>query len=438
MFRTVGPLSSIIALRFLGLFLVLPVLSVYALELEGATQFLVGITLGGYALTQMILQVPFGILSDRIGRKRTIAIGLGILVLGSIVCAVSNDIYTLMFGRFLQGAGAIGAVGSALLSDLVKEEMRSRAMALMGGSIALSFAFSMGLGPVLGGMYGVGVLFWITAFCAVLAIWVLYAKVPNPPRITHAYELDESRMGILLKNTQLLRMNITNFLQKGMMTLAFLIIPIVMVHEFGVDKSSLWQVYLPSLLLGIFAMGASAVFGEKRQKSKMMLMLGVVLFGVSYLIMGYAKTPWIFILGVVVFFVGFNIHEPLMQSLASKYARVHERGTALGVFNSFGHFGTFMGGALGGWLYAQFGLEAISWIVGVTAVIWLVILGTLQNPHRTKNLYLPLAQINMDNISALKAISGVVEWYRNETEALLIVKYDGEIIDEERIKEVLA
>ena len=438
MFRTVGPLSSIIALRFLGLFLVLPVLSVYALELEGATQFLVGITLGGYALTQMILQVPFGILSDRIGRKRTIAIGLGILVLGSIVCAVSNDIYTLMFGRFLQGAGAIGAVGSALLSDLVKEEMRSRAMALMGGSIALSFAFSMGLGPVLGGMYGVGVLFWITAFCAVLAIWVLYAKVPNPPRITHAYELDESRMGILLKNTQLLRMNITNFLQKGMMTLAFLIIPIVMVHEFGVDKSSLWQVYLPSLLLGIFAMGASAVFGEKRQKSKMMLMLGVVLFGVSYLIMGYAKTPWIFILGVVVFFVGFNIHEPLMQSLASKYARVHERGTALGVFNSFGHFGTFMGGALGGWLYAQFGLEAISWIVGVTAVIWLVILGTLQNPHRTKNLYLPLAQINMDNISTLKAISGVVEWYRNETEALLIVKYDGEIIDEERIKEVLA
>lgn len=438
MFRTVGPLSSIIALRFLGLFLVLPVLSVYALELEGATQFLVGITLGGYALTQMILQVPFGILSDRIGRKRTIAIGLGILVLGSIVCAVSNDIYTLMFGRFLQGAGAIGAVGSALLSDLVKEEMRSRAMALMGGSIALSFAFSMGLGPVLGGMYGVGVLFWITAFCAVLAIWVLYAKVPNPPRITHAYELDESRMGILLKNTQLLRMNITNFLQKGMMTLAFLIIPIVMVHEFGVDKSSLWQVYLPSLLLGIFAMGASAVFGEKRQKSKMMLMLGVVLFGVSYLIMGYAKTPWIFILGVVVFFVGFNIHEPLMQSLASKYARVHERGTALGVFNSFGHFGTFMGGALGGWLYAQFGLEAISWIVGVTAVIWLVILGTLQNPHRTKNLYLPLAQINMDNISALKAISGVVEWYRNETEALLIVKYDGEIIDEGRIKEVLA
>lgn len=438
MFRTVGPLSSIIALRFLGLFLVLPVLSVYALELEGATQFLVGITLGGYALTQMILQVPFGILSDRIGRKRTIAIGLGILVLGSIVCAVSNDIYTLMFGRFLQGAGAIGAVGSALLSDLVKEEMRSRAMALMGGSIALSFAFSMGLGPVLGGMYGVGVLFWITAFCAVLAIWVLYAKVPNPPRITHAYELDESRMGILLKNTQLLRMNITNFLQKGMMTLAFLIIPIVMVHEFGVDKSSLWQVYLPSLLLGIFAMGASAVFGEKRQKSKMMLMLGVVLFGVSYLIMGYAKTPWIFILGVVVFFVGFNIHEPLMQSLASKYARVHERGTALGVFNSFGHFGTFMGGALGGWLYAQFGLEAISWIVGVTAVIWLVILGTLQNPHRTKNLYLPLAQINMDNISALKAISGVVEWYRNETEALLIVKYDGEIIGEERIKEALA
>ena len=437
MLRTIGPLSAIIALRFLGLFLVLPVLSVYALELEGATQFLVGITLGGYALTQMILQVPFGMLSDRIGRKRTIAIGLGILILGSIVCALSSDIYTLMFGRFLQGAGAIGAVGSALLSDLVKEEMRSRAMAVMGGSIALSFVISMGFGPVIGGFYGVGVLFWITALCAVMAIIVLFTKVPNPPRITHAYEMDESRMGILLKNTQLLRMNITNFLQKGMMTLAFLVIPIVMVREFGVDKSSLWQVYLPALILGIFAMGASAVFGEKRQKSKAMLMLGVVLFGVSYLIMAYANTPWVFILGVVVFFVGFNIHEPLMQSLASKYARVHERGTALGVFNSFGHFGTFMGGALGGFFYAQFGLEAIAWIVSVIAIIWLTILGTLQNPHRTKNLYLLLAEINMDNIGALKAVSGVLEWYRNETEALLIVKYDGEIVNEERIKEAL-
>jgi len=209
MLRTVAPLSAIIALRFLGLFIVLPVLSVYALELPGANALLVGITLGGYALTQMLLQVPFGMLSDKIGRKVTIAIGLWILFIGSLVCAVATDIYVLMLGRFLQGAGAIGAVGTALLSDLVKEEMRSRAMAVMGGSIALSFALSMGLGPVLGGLYGVGVLFLLTAACSVLAIVVLFTKVPSPPRITHAYELYKSKMPKLINTSALFKMNVT-------------------------------------------------------------------------------------------------------------------------------------------------------------------------------------------------------------------------------------
>jgi MFS family permease len=430
-------LSAIIALRFLGLFIVLPVLSVYALELEGATQFLVGVTLGGYALTQMLLQVPFGSLSDRIGRKRTIALGLAILFVGSLVCAGATDIYTLMFGRFLQGAGAIGAVGSALLSDLVKEEKRSRAMAMMGGSIALSFALSMGLGPVVGGLYGVNVLFLITAVCALVAIVVLFTKVANPPRITHAYELDESRMRTLMKNYALLKMNLTNFLQKGMMTLAFLVIPFVMVGKFGLAKESLWQVYLPALLLGIFAMGASAVFGEKRHQSKAMLMLGVVLFGVSYLIMGYAESSWGFIAGVVLFFVGFNIHEPLMQSLASKYAKVHEKGTALGVFNAFGHLGTFLGGALGGWLYSVYGLGAIAWIVAGVSVGWLGLLATLKNPHLTKNLYLELARTTPEKMLQLGTCQGVVEWYQNETEALLIVKYDATLTDETSLLELL-
>lgn len=437
MLRTVAPLSAIIALRFLGLFIVLPVLSVYALELPGANEWLVGITLGGYALTQMVLQVPFGMLSDKIGRKVTIAIGLVILIVGSLVCAAATDIYMLMFGRFLQGAGAIGAVGAALVSDLVKEEMRSRAMAVMGGSIALSFAFSMGLGPVLGGLYGVGVLFLLTAACGVLAIIVLFTKVPNPPRITHAYELDESDMPKLMNNYALLKMNLTNFLQKGLMTLAFLVIPLMMVGEFGVEKAALWKVYLPALLLGVLAMGASAVYGEKKQQSKAMLILGVVLFGLSYLIMGNAQSAWGFIVGVAVFFVGFNIHEPLMQSLASKYARVHQKGTALGVFNSFGHLGTFLGGALGGWLYLHLGLEGISWIVVAVCVAWVGLLFTLTNPHQTKNLYLPFADIALANRPKLAQLEGVVEWYQNETEALLIVKYDAKLVEEARIVELL-
>ena len=161
MFKTVLPLSAILSLRFFGLFLVLPVLSAYALNLEGATPFLIGVIVGGYALTQAIFQLPFGVMSDKIGRKPTLLVGLVIFLVGSIICAVSTDIYTLMFGRFLQGAGAIGAVIPAMISDLVHEEQRGHAMALMGGTIAISFAAAMALGPVIAAFFGFSSLFWI-------------------------------------------------------------------------------------------------------------------------------------------------------------------------------------------------------------------------------------------------------------------------------------
>ena len=187
MIKTVLPLSMIISMRFLGLFLVLPVISVYALQMENATTTLVGIVVGGYALTQMIFQVPFGFMSDKFGRKGTIIVGLLIFALGSIICAISNDIYTLLFGRFLQGAGAIGAVVTAMIGDLVIEEKRAKAMALMGGSIAMSFALAMVLGPTIGAWAGVSTLFWFTTFLALISIVILITKVPNPPKIVHEY-----------------------------------------------------------------------------------------------------------------------------------------------------------------------------------------------------------------------------------------------------------
>ena len=375
MIKTVLPLSSIIALRFLGLFIVLPVLSVYALQLEGANEILVGITIGGYALTQMLFQVPFGIISDKIGRKVTIAVGLVIFIVGSLVCAYATDIYTLMIGRFLQGSGAIGAVGTAMISDMVKEETRAKAMALMGGSIAASFALSMFLGPLIGGYYGADKLFLITAVLCVFALILLFTKVPNPPKITHSYGIDESKLRHILKDKDLMKMNVTNMLQKGLMTLAFLIIPILMLKEFGWEKHELWKAYLPAMIMGVLAMGPSAVFGEKKHKSKEMLMLGIILFAISYLFMGYSNNVTLFILGTVVFFIGFNIHEPLMQSMASKYAKVHQKGAALGVFNSFGYIGTFLGGVLGGFLLKNYGITHISWFILIVCSFWLFLVG---------------------------------------------------------------
>ena len=437
MFKTIFPLSLIISLRFLGLFIVLPVLSIYALHLEGSNEFLVGITIGGYAITQMFLQVPFGILSDKIGRKITILIGLLIFMVGSIICGFSEHIYTLMAGRFLQGAGAIGAVGTAMISDMVKEEVRAKAMAIMGGSIAASFAISMMLGSVIGGYYGVDKLFFITAILAILGMIVLYTKVPNPPKITHSYGASEASIKHILKDKDLMKMNITNMLQKGMMTLAFMVIPIIMIQTYGFEKKDLWMVYLPAMICGVLAMAPSAIIGEKKHKAKEMLMIGVVLFAISYLMMGYSSTSAWFIVGVVVFFIGFNVHEPLMQSMASKYAKVHQKGAALGVFNSFGYAGTFVGGVFGGVFLQHYSIMQIAWVIFIVSILWLFLIASLKNPGINKNIYLPLAEIDQTRVEHLHHVKGIIEWYKNESEQILIVKYDSETTNKETILAVL-
>ncbi len=438
MIKTIFPLSLIISLRFLGLFIVLPVLSVYALHLEGSSEFLVGITIGGYAITQMLLQIPFGILSDKIGRKITIFIGLVIFMAGSIVCGFSDSIYTLMFGRFLQGAGAIGAVGTAMISDMVKEEVRAHAMAVMGGSIAASFAISMMLGSVIGGYYGVDKLFFITAGLSLLAIIILFTKVPNPPKIVHHYGADETQLKHIFKDKNLMKMNITNLLQKGMMTLAFLVIPIIMLKNFGYVKKELWMVYLPAMIFGVIAMGPSAIMGEKKHKAKEMLMIGVAFFALSYVIMGYAHSASWFIVGVIIFFIGFNMHEPLMQSMASKYAKVHQKGAALGVFNSFGYAGTFIGGVFGGFFLQHFGMMEIAWVIFITCILWLFLIASLQNPKHNKNIYIPYGEFDITRIEHLKGLKGIVEWYRNESEHILVVKYDANLTDKETIVAVIS
>lgn len=437
MFKTIFPLSLIISFRFLGLFIVLPVLSVYALHLEGSNEFLVGVTIGGYALTQMFLQIPFGILSDKIGRKITIFVGLVIFLIGSLVCAYSDTIYGLMIGRFLQGAAAIGAVGTAMISDMVKEEVRGKAMAIMGGCIAASFAISMMLGSLIGGFYGVDKLFYITAALSIFSMIVLYTKVPNPPKIIHHYGADETELKHILKDKDLMKMNITNMLQKGMMTLAFMVIPIIMVQEFGFAKKELWMVYMPAMICGVLAMGPSAILGEKKHLSKEMLMIGVAFFAISYVMMGYAKSaPW-FIIGVVVFFIGFNMHEPLMQSMASKYAKVHQKGAALGVFNTFGYGGTFVGGVFGGYFLQNFGIMEIAWVIFTICILWLFLIASLKNPSHNKNIYLPYASVDLSRAEHLHQVKGVVEWYKNESEQILVVKYDSEKTNKETILAVL-
>ena len=433
MFKKVLPLSAILSLRFLGLFLVLPVISVYALDLEGSTPLLVGVVVGGYALTQAIFQVPFGTMSDKIGRKPTLLVGLLIFLLGSVICAYSTDIYTLMLGRFLQGAGAIGAVITAMISDLVPEEVRGKAMAIMGGTIALSFALAMGLGPVIGASYGLDSLFIITAALAILAIILLFTKVPTPPRIKHTYHAT-ARTADIIKDSNLLNMIIINAMQKGLMTIAFVLIPIILTStDFAWEIADLYKVYLPAMIFGLIAMGPAAIFGEKHNKPKEIFLLSIVLFIGSFLIMGLTTSSTVFIVGVVMFFVAFNMMEPLVQSMITKFAKVHQKGAALGISNSVAYFATFIGGTTAGLLYGISDRETIGISVAVISTIWLLWTLKLKNPTKHSHLYIPQTEVDTAKLRNLEE-SHIAEWYINDSEKIIVIKYVSGAIEEEDLK----
>jgi len=435
MFKKVLPLSLILSFRFLGLFLVLPVISIYALELKGSTPLLVGIVVGGYALTQAIFQIPFGTMSDKIGRKPTLLFGLVIFLAGSVIAGFANDIYTLMFGRFLQGSGAIGSVITAMIADVVEEKTRGRAMAVMGGFIAVSFAVAMAVGPVVSAHYGVSSLFFITAGLSAMAIVLLFTKVPAPPKIIHIYHNKTKTLDIL-KDRNLLNMIIINAMQKGLMTFAFVLIPIILVGDkygFGWEKAQLWKVYVPAMIAGLIAMGPSAVFGEKYNKPKQIFLVSIALFVVSFLIMGLTTSSGVFIAGVVAFFIAFNMMEPLVQSMISKFAKVHQKGTALGIANSVAYFTTFIGGGLAGLLIGNSQRATIGISIGIIAIVWFLWTLRLQNPIRYSHLIIAIDKVDMQKLKELEH-KHIAEWFINDTEKAVIIKYAKKALLEDELK----
>ncbi|MDA3968397.1 MFS transporter [Helicobacter ibis] len=431
------PLSLILGARFFGLFVVMPLLSLYAFSLSGATPILIGIAMGGYALTQVIFQVPFGFLSDKFGRKSMIALGLIIFAIGSAICALSDDIYMLIIGRFLQGAGAVGGVVSAMIADLVNEEKRTKAMAFMGATISLSFVVAMIVGPIIGGIYGVSNLFWITFVLAIFGIVLLFVSVPEAPKITYSFNANTNEYSLIFKNKNLQIMNLTNFLQKGFMTLAFLIIPIALVKGFEMPKEELYKVYIPASILGLLSMAPAAIIAEKKGKFKSVMVTGVLFFVIAYLLM-LSDNKWAFIAGIFVFFIGFSMHEPIMQSLASRYCKAHQKGSALGIFTSFGYLGTFVGALIGGHFYDFFGMLSISMFVVIASFLWILLFAFLANPTFQKNLYLPLCEHTRgEDLEVLVELVGILEWYINESERKAVIKYDKHLLEEQEIMDFI-
>ena len=365
-------LSAIMAIRFLGLFIVMPLLAVYALKLDGATDSTVGIALGAYALSQMFLQVIFGKLSDKYGRKQILAVGLVILAIGSVVCAISENIYTLIFGRILQGAGAIGGVVLAYLNDLATEKTRSKIFARMGQFIALAFGISMIAGPTLGAKYGVPFLFQITTLLSLFSIFLLYFKVPNPPKVEH-FETP-SKISEVFKNRELLKIYFSGFMQKGMMTIIFFLTPLIFINQLHWEKFELWKVYIPALVIGIFAMPFGAIMSEKKGKGKFIFLLSAI-FMVSSVLTFLLK---FYIVGVFLFFFGFNLLEPVLQSFTAKIAKTHEKATAMSIGNSIQYLGIFLGGMVAGVIKQYFGYESLFYLILTIGIIWIITLVSMK------------------------------------------------------------
>ena len=437
MIKKVLPLSLIVALRFFGLFIVLSVLSQYAKDLPGGNAFLAGVALGGYALTQALFQVPFGILSDKIGRKKTLLFGLLTFAAGSVIAAIATDINILLVGRFLQGAGAIGSVVTAMIADQVREDERAHAMAIMGMVIALSFAAAMIIGPTVAGIWSVATLFWLTAALALFALAILFTSVPEPPKIVHHYTEEEAGIKEVFKDKDLVRMYITFLFHSSTMAIAFFIIPILLKNKFGMGTDEYWKVYLPSVILGILAMGPAAVFGEKYGKGKQVFIISIAFIMISFALMGFTDNFYLFAAGAIAFFIGFNMFEPLLQSFVSKFAKVHQKGAALGVANTFAYVGIFLGGAIGGWLYQHYGEKEVSIVVLVVSLFWILWIVGMRNPALRANLFLNMDEYDHEKLTKLKGIEGINDFYTNHTESLIVVKYENNTIDEEKIKELL-
>jgi MFS family permease len=371
--RAVSSLALLYSFRMLGLFMVLPLLVLYAADMPGASPTMLGLALGAYGLSQALLQIPAGWLSDRIGRKPVIYGGLVIFALGSLVAGQAETVEGIVLGRLLQGAGAIASSVMALLADLTGEEQRTKAMAVVGMSIGLSFTVAMILGPLVASFGGLSAVFNLTAALALLGIAVVALRVPSPEVIGQQHDDVGARSSLFtrsLLDPVLARLNFGVFSLHFILMACFLVVPGYLENLAGIGRDDHWMVYLPALVLSLLGMVPLMIMAERFGKLRRAFALGVGIVIIALVMLGTSATGLTVYLGLWLFFVGFNYLEASLPSLVSKSVFASGKGTALGIYSTCQFFGAFAGGALGGWIMQGWGASALIFCCALLAVVW--------------------------------------------------------------------
>jgi len=424
----------------LGLFMVLPVLALYQENYADATPFLLGLTLGVYGLTQAILQIPLGLLSDRIGRAPVIIGGLLLFVVGSVVAAMADTMQGLILGRALQGMGAIASTLMAMVTDLTSEQNRTKAMASIGASIGLSFILAMIAGPLIASAMGLSGVFWVTAFLGCIGIFVFVLLVPRVFSAQKNRETlaDLNQIGLLLKQPTLLRLNLGIFALHLALMAAFVVIPTMLSGQLGFSGDDLWWVYLALLGGGFVAMLPVMILSEKYQRQKLTFVSAIACMTVAMLVLGREQGAILTLAMLLLFFAAFNLLEATLPSWLSKVCPAGSRGTAMGIYSTSQFMGAFVGGTLGGWSLQQFGITGVFLLVAVVLAFWWFLSLSLKSPRPLQTLVLQVGEMeHRDFVKIISSIVGVEDILVVKGESLAYAKVDKKTVDMTSIKPYL-
>lgn len=433
--RAAISLAGVFSVRLLGLFMVYPIFAAYVGRMPGATAFTIGLALGIYGLSQGLLQIPFGIASDRIGRKRMIVLGLLLFALGSVIAAMAGSIWGIVAGRIIQGAGAVGSVILALVADLTAEENRTKAMATVGITIGFSFMVAVVAGPLFASLIGLSGIFWLMAALGLVGIGITLFIVPNSPaRVTQHRDAEAvpALIGSMLKNPDLLRLDFSIFALHAMLTASFLIVPTLLDSSLDITTHGQWLVYLPVFIVAIIVMFPAIIIAEKYRRMKQVVVLSVVAMAISQVALFYASSSaWALLAAVTIFFAGFNIMEAVLPSLVTKTAPISAKGTASGIYSSSQFIGIFFGGLVGGWAHHSYGDAGVFAVTTAVCLVWLVVMATMREPRYLSSRLLKVGKgVTAEALTTrLLEVPGVAEALVVAEEGVAYLKVDSRAYD---------